>query len=336
MNAIHDDAALAMGDMCAFWRCVMSRQDKVDLNLFRVLDAIYTHEGISGAARALNLTQPAISHSLARLREILGDALFERQGNRFIPTEKTRVLMPRVQEAIAELHSTLLATEDFDCSALEMTWVVGFRDVLESVVFPTLMQELSAEAPKVQIVSRKVPRENMEKELSSGGVDVVVDRRFHPGPMIRSQYICDEKLVVVMAGTHPLARTGLSREDYLRARHIVVAQQGRKESIDIIFNEAGHVRDVGLVCQTYFSACQVAAGSRLLLTMPYRYARILMQSMPITIFDLPFRIQPMHLEMYWHESKDSASAHAWLRAKVDRIIKSGAPQPSKDKRRADG
>jgi len=303
----------------------MHRQTRIDLNLFRVLDAIYTHNGISGAARALNLTQSAISHSLARLREALGDPLFERRGNQFIPTEKVRAMMPRVQEAIAGLNATLLTQDDFNRTALEMTFVLGFRDILESVVFPALMQELRAQAPGVKIINRKILGEDMEKELSSGGVDIVVERRLRPGRMIRSQFICDEKLVVVMARTHPLAGKGLGRDDYLSAQHIVVVQQGSKGSIDILFNQDGHFRNVGLVCQNYFSGCLVAASSDMLLTMPYRYAKLLAQSLPIAMSELPFRVKPMHLEMYWHESKDSASVHAWLRGKLERIIRGDAP-----------
>ena len=63
---------------------------RIDLNLFRVMDAVFVHGGISGAARHLHLSQPAVSHALARLREALGDPLFVRQGNRMLPTELTR------------------------------------------------------------------------------------------------------------------------------------------------------------------------------------------------------------------------------------------------------
>jgi hypothetical protein len=74
---------------------VMDRTDsRIDLNLFRVLDAIYTYGGVSAAARVLHLTQPAVTHALKRLRDHLGDPLFVRQGNRLLPTEKVRTMMP--------------------------------------------------------------------------------------------------------------------------------------------------------------------------------------------------------------------------------------------------
>jgi DNA-binding transcriptional LysR family regulator len=85
----------------------MSRPDlRMDLNLFRALDAIYTQGGISAAARALPLTQPAITHALNRLRELFGDPLFVRQGNRVIPTHKARAVMAEVQLHLKGLQAT--------------------------------------------------------------------------------------------------------------------------------------------------------------------------------------------------------------------------------------
>lgn len=55
---------------------------RFDPNLLGVFDAIYEHGGVSGAARHLNLSQPAISYSLARLRDGFGDRLFVREGSR--------------------------------------------------------------------------------------------------------------------------------------------------------------------------------------------------------------------------------------------------------------
>ena len=66
---------------------------RIDLNLFRVLDAIYLHGGITAAARALHLTQPAVTHALNRLRDHFGDPLFVRQGNRVMPTERTLAMI---------------------------------------------------------------------------------------------------------------------------------------------------------------------------------------------------------------------------------------------------
>ena len=116
---------------------------RIDLNLFRVLDAIHVHGGISAAARALHLTQPAVTHSLNRLREHFGDPLFVRQGNRVVPTERTRRMIGEVQLHLKGLQATTQRQAAFSPQTLELSFTVGFRDVLESIAFPSLLRRLA-------------------------------------------------------------------------------------------------------------------------------------------------------------------------------------------------
>jgi len=109
---------------------------RLDLNLFRVMDAVYVHGGISGAARHLHLSQPAVSHALARLRRIWGDPLFVRQGNQMVPTELTRRVIADVQAHLRGLQSVLAQADGFDPATLDMTVRLGMRDVLEAITLP--------------------------------------------------------------------------------------------------------------------------------------------------------------------------------------------------------
>ena len=126
----------------------MDRADnRIDLNLFRVLDAIYSHGGVSAAARVRHLTQPAVTHALQRLRDQLGDPLFVRQGNRLLPTEKVRTMMPAVQLHLKGLHASAHAQPRFDPAQLDLELTVGFRDILESIALPSLLARIEQHAP---------------------------------------------------------------------------------------------------------------------------------------------------------------------------------------------
>ena len=94
---------------------------RLDLNLFRVMDAVFEHGGISGAARHLHLSQPAVSHALARLRRLWGDPLFVRQGNHMVPTELTRRVIGEVQAHLRGLQSLMGQADTFDPLTLNMT-----------------------------------------------------------------------------------------------------------------------------------------------------------------------------------------------------------------------
>lgn len=104
---------------------------RMDLNLFRVLDVIYSQGGIGAEARALHLTQPAITPSLNRLRELFGDPLFVRQGNRMIPTDKPRTVMAEVQRHLKGLQATTRMQPAFRADELDREFSVGYLKELK-------------------------------------------------------------------------------------------------------------------------------------------------------------------------------------------------------------
>jgi len=292
----------------------MNRPDlRMDLNLFRVLDAIYTQGGISAAARALHLTQPAITHSLNRLRELFGDPLFVRQGNRVVPTDKARTVMTEVQLHLKGLQATTRMQSAFRAAELDRQFSVGFRDVLESIAFPPLLARIEKLAPNVRLVSRRIAASEVDRELGAGTIDLVIDRRLPAGPRLSSEHLLDESLVVVMRRKHPLAAGWLRKSDYLNARHVAVSQLGEAAPLDVLLAQDGRSRQVRLVCQHYFSACQVAAATDLLLTMPRSYAASFSTLLPIVTQPLPIKLKPIPILAYWHQSKNNDRAHEWFR-----------------------
>ena len=107
--------------------------NRIDLNLFIVLDAIYTEGSLTRAAQRLHLSQPAISHALGRLRKMLDDPLFVRQGGTMIPTALTRNLITPVRSALATLTSSINLNQPFEPAISERQLTIGLRDVLEAM-----------------------------------------------------------------------------------------------------------------------------------------------------------------------------------------------------------
>lgn len=291
---------------------------RIDLNLFRVMDAVFVHGGISGAARHLHLSQPAVSHAVARLREALGDPLFVRQGNRMLPTELTRRVMADVQGHLRGLQAVLEQAEVFDPGTLEMTLRIGLRDVLEAITLPPLMRFLSETAPGVVLSSQRVARESMERALTSGEVDLTLERQLRVGPRIRGEKLANEGLTVVMRRDHPLAQLPMDVSDYFHCKHVLVSNQPDiQDPLQAAWTHLGlGERQVLLRCQHYFAACQVVADSDALLTMPSTYAKQLASVLPVICRDLPVPVPPLSIWMYWHADRDGDPAHQWLRSIV--------------------
>jgi DNA-binding transcriptional LysR family regulator len=301
----------------------MERIDsRLDLNLFRVLDAIYTYGGVSAAARVLHLTQPAVTHALKRLRDHLGDPLFIRQGNRLLPTEKVRTMMPAVQAHLEGLHATAHAQPRFDPARLELEFTIGFRDILESIALPALLKRIEREAPHVRVVSHRIAAGEVDREMRAGTLSLVVDRPLRGGPQIMSRQLAEETLVVAMRAGHPLA-SSLKRGDYLAAQHVTVSPFGEISALDVLLGQSGTFRQIRLVCQHYFSACQIAAGTDLLLTVPRSYALHVSSLLPIAVVPLPIKLKAFPIVAYWHASTHDDPAHAWFRQCVMETIDAG-------------
>lgn len=297
---------------------------RLDLNLFRVLDAVYVHGGIGAAARALHLTQPAVTHALNRLRAHFDDPLFVRQGNRVVATERTRSIIADVQLHLKGLQGTARAPSAFDPATLDLSIAVGIRDVLESIALPRIVAAFADEAPGLRLVSRRIAVAGIERELASGNLDLAIDRRVPTGPRIATEHLLDDSLVVALRRDHPLAREPLRRGDYFAARHVAVSSLGEPQSLDVLLGNDGRFRDIRLTCQHYFAACQIAATGNLLVTLPHTYALRMAAMLPIVVRPLPLRLKPFPLLAYWHESRDADRAHQWVRERIASLVRSSA------------
>lgn len=286
---------------------------RLDLNLFRVLDAIHTQGGISGAARALHLSQPAISHALRRLREAFGDPLFVRQGNRMLPTELTRRVIGEVQAHLRGLQSVVHSAEVFTPASLEMDFRIGLRDVMESITLPRLVQHLAQQAPGVSLTSRRVPRELLERELVAGQLDVAVERQIRMGPRLRSRRLVDEPLVVVARAPAGARKRPLNAETFLKTPHVRVTMAEGADPLERLLAAQGHHARIALRCQHYFAAAQVVAETGWLLAMPRTYAQELARVLPVVVHPLPLPLPPLAIFMYWHADREDDPAHRWLR-----------------------
>lgn len=283
--------------------------NQLDLNLFRVLEAIHTHGGTSGAARALHLTQPAVSHALARLRDVFEDALFVRQGNKMVATQRTRSIIVDVQRHLQGLYASVHEREQFRPDQLQAEVRIGLRDALESITFPTLSKRLLSEAPGVRIFSLRVPLERFERELTAGKLDLAVDREVATSKNIRSVKLVSEPWAVVAARS----TKKLTLREYMARKHVTVTQIEGFEPLDLVLAKHGYQREVALRCQHYFAACEVVVATDWLVSMPKTYAQRMAQVLPLRVLALPFQAPPIDIVMYWHAARDDDPAHVWLR-----------------------
>lgn len=290
---------------------------RVDLNLFVVFDAIYREGNLTRAAERLYLSQPAVSHALARLRERFDDPLFERAGKGMSPTPLAKAIIERVRIALQELESTLGEGLAFDPAEANRVFTLAARDVMEFTALPPLMVHLQRQAPNIQLRSLRVPRRDIMQQLSSGQIDFAADVLLPVPEEVEHQPLGRELLAVAMRHDHPLASTVLNLEVYISATHVLVSSRHDGPGVeDFALNRCGKSRKVALRCQNYYAALQVVKDTDLLLTLPQSYARQMKANGGISIAPLPLELPPVDIHLYWHRKASRDPALVWLKQQM--------------------
>ena len=295
----------------------MDNISKLDLNLLVVLDTIDAEGGVSRAAAKLNLTQPAISHALARLRVVFDDPLFFRQGRALVPTPLTRSLIAPLRRSLAGLRTLLGEAGRFDPKDASTRFTLAMRDPVELLALPPLMRRIVATAPGIDLRTVQAPRRNLEAGLASGVLDLALDVPLPLSERVRRRRLAADALVVVARRRHPALRARFSLEAYLRQEHVMVTQRRKGPGFeDLALSEEGASRRVRLRCRNYLAAFRLVSESDLLLTMPERYVAALNRGFDNRVLPLPIATPTLDLYLYWHETLDSDPANSWLRGLV--------------------
>ena len=288
----------------------------MDLNLFRVFDAIYRAGSLTEAARDLHLSQPAVSNALARLRQHFDDPLFVRRGRQIAPTPLADSIADDVQAALSTLQDSIYRGQDFDPGHSQRRFVLGLGDTMEFLLLPPLAGHLSAVAPGIRLQSRRLRRDQLSRHLALGELSLAVDVPQPVDDSIEQLPLRSEPLCVLMRADHPLA-TALTLEAYLAGVHVGVS--GRGEGIlfeDRQLLQRGLKRDVRIRGQSYHAASHVVAVSHLLLTLPHqlgeRYAKLL----GLALQPLPLELPTLDMHLYWHRSANADAGHRWLREQI--------------------
>ncbi|MBD3584787.1 LysR family transcriptional regulator [Salinimonas sp. HHU 13199] len=278
---------------------------KFDLNLFVVLAAIYREGSITAAAQDLNLTQPAVSHALSRLRDMLDDPLFERHGRRMVPTGRCQQIIPDVQQSLDALHLSITTPWSGTLSSFSRTVKLGLRDVFELSLLKTLKRKLDENAPRVSIQSMHIPLEEMTESLSRGEIDIAIDAMVPARADIQQRGICTEPFVLLCRPDHPLGKR-LTKTAYVTAQHVLIsARRSLVNHVDMALAASGHHRHIAMICEHYIAAADVAMHSDLLLTVPDNYARQICREIPLAQHPMPVDIPALPIHMYWHNSTDN-------------------------------
>lgn len=287
-----------------------------DTDALVALDALLESRSVSAAAARLGVTQSAMSHTLAHLRERFDDPLLVRSGRSLVPTARAAEIAPRLRSALRELAAAVEVGPGFDPARDTRTFHLAATDLVELVLLPRLLPRVAAAAPGVDLLLR-APAGAAEAVLA-GDLDlaVVLLRGDRAPAGLRVRALFRERFVCLMRRGHPLAgRLGL--EAYVGARHALIAPSGARGGIvDTLLEARGLARRTAVVLPSFLVVPHVVATTDLLVTLPERVAQVFAPLLPLHLEPPPLPLPPFTMSMIWHERNERDPGLAWLRGQM--------------------
>ena len=243
--------------------------NSLDLNLLVALDALLREASVSRAAMRIGLSQPAASHALQRLRDLLGDPLLVRSGARMELTRRAQALRAPLAQALDQVRS-LFVPDAFDAVSSERHFRLMMPDLAVELLMPPLMEKITRTAPNVTIDVVPWRGPAIFTAEFARTIDLVISignafKGFH-----RQRLYTDSDALAVRRG-HPAAAKLRKRDAFLAARHVAVVIRGQNEDlIDSWLRSKGIERRIALVVPGYIEALHITARTDLVAFVPRR------------------------------------------------------------------
>jgi len=312
---------------------------KFDLNLLVVFDVIMKERSIVGASERLSLSQSAVSHSLARLRKLVGDELFIRDTEGMCPTVRALELALPVQQALARIQSALGSEEEFVAERAARTFVIATSDYAGTLIVPRLVERIAAIAPDIDLYILPANRLDVIRQLDDGRIDLAIAWFAAVPERFGRTKLVDESDVFLVRRGHPLTIGELTVAGVFGYPHVVVDYLGNAERVtDGFFLERGVLRRVtvdrsviearhrfggyGRIAVKVPAFCNVpsiVARTDLIASVPRRLAAELSAAHGLVPLEPPYDTVPVAVEAVWHQRMEPDPGVTWLRQQVESV-----------------
>jgi DNA-binding transcriptional LysR family regulator len=296
--------------------------DTIDLRLLRCFDALMADRSVSRAAQRMNISQPAMSVALGRLRRVFGDPLLIRGHGEMVPTSRALALVETVHAVLEGMGKLTSAAAPFDPRTASLQFTVTAPGYIGHVLLPRLMRQLEKTAPGMRIEVRAANRERATEWLESGEIDFRMGWIREPPAGLRTKTLYQDKLVCIAARDHPQIPRRLTAELFCALPHVrtmVHRQSDSGQVIDQAVEALGKRLNITLLVQEVLTVPYIVASSKLIAAIPARLARTFATQLPLKVHPLPMDIPEQSIALYWHERTHRSAPHEWFRDILGKI-----------------
>jgi DNA-binding transcriptional LysR family regulator len=286
---------------------------RAELGLLTVLVAVADTGTVSAAAERLSLSQPTVSHALNRLRDIVGDRLFEKNSRRMVPTSVAAFMIDDARRII-EAADNLLMSRGLGRGSGAASWRIGASDYALLAIGVPLLGRLKSISPGAKVDFRPVGAQTLD-DLLSERIDFAFWSEAADLPIVPHvirHEIFREKYIGLMCRTHPLAqqvRAGsISLDDWLGCRHLRFASgTAQASSIDRALEKIGRQRIIEHPAAGQGTDLDIIRNSTWLVSLPERL-RYLVDDARFVSFALPVPVPPFACTLLYHARVQSDPA----------------------------
>jgi DNA-binding transcriptional LysR family regulator len=289
----------------------------LDLNLLVVLDVVLEEGSVSRAAARLNMSVPAVSRALGRLRAALGDPLMVRSGRGLQPTAAALDLKPRVR-ALVDQARALLDTGTAAPRALARTFTVLAPPEAIASAGALLLDRIAAEAPDVKLRFLTAGPATAEAEaVRDGTADLTISVNAGKHADLHAQGLVREPLTAAVRTGHDLAAGPVTPQRFAAWPHVMTSRRGRlASSLDTVLAELGHPRTVACCVPDFLASLHLASTTDLVAIAPARLVARFGTALGVTPIEAPVPLRHLRVSQLWHPRHHHDPAHQWLRRHI--------------------
>lgn len=305
---------------------------RIDLNLFRVFEAIMRNRSVSGAARELAITPSAVSHALGRLRHLLDDQLFLPVDNGMTPTSRAIELAPTINEGLLRFTEAV-RSKTFDPLSASRTFRIAMSDYATMILLPSLMDRIRANGPNVNLRIFPLTRLDLVEHLDHGGVEMAVGWFADLPKRMRRMPVAVETETLVARSGHPLSSDVITMDRLFAFPHVVVELSGSEDRtpdgfvdeqgverrlwverllLDNEDEQNGRVGRVAVSVPHYAAVAKLVGGSDMVATLPHSIAVREAAREGLTLLTPPYEPLRVTVEAVWHLRADQDAGLQWF------------------------
>lgn len=291
-----------------------------DLNLLPIFDVLMREQHLSRAAQRLNISQPAVSNALKRLRMSYQDDLFVRTGRGLKPTERASELHQRIAPALVEIRDSYEA-KDFTPEDFSRTISIAMNHASEFIWGTTLLRAAREAAPKLRWKIHPDTLPDIPALMKEGSLAYALDYSPLPDRDFGARLLSSEPLTLICAVNHPRICDQVTLEMFERLPQVslmrrsewVPSQNSRRHTpLEFLMGDRLPRRNIEAQVSSFLSIPAIVAQTDLIAVVPQRLADPLVAEGALRSLALPFECPPVEMQLLWHRSRDKDPAHLWL------------------------